>query len=120
MGPTRAELPNGLIIEDLAVGTGPGAKSGDRVSVDYDGKLLGSAESFDDSYSRGKPLTFELGTHQVIAGWEQGLEGMKVGGKRKLTIPPALGYGARGARGAIPPNSTLVFTVEMVEIEPTE
>lgn len=104
-----------LKIEDLVVGTGPTAKKGDRVTVDYTGWLTDGTK-FDSSLDRNQPFAFTLGAGQVIAGWDQGVAGMMVGGKRKLTIPPELGYGAKGAGGTIPPNATLVFEVEMKKI----
>ncbi|MDF2695379.1 MAG: FKBP-type peptidyl-prolyl cis-trans isomerase [Labilithrix sp.] len=105
-----------LEIKDLAVGKGAEAKSGDTVKVHYVGKLL-NGEEFDASKKHGtEPFTFDLGKGRVIKGWDDGVAGMKEGGKRKLTIPPHLGYGARGAGAKIPPNSTLVFEVELVEV----
>ena len=104
-----------LLIEDEVVGTGPAAKSGDSVTVNYTGWLTDGTK-FDSSLDRNEPFTFTLGAQEVIAGWDQGVAGMKVGGKRKLTIPPDLGYGARGAGGLIPPNATLVFEVELLTI----
>jgi hypothetical protein len=105
-----------LEIKDLTVGKGPEAKAGDTVKVHYVGTLLNGPE-FDASKKHGdQPFTFELGKGRVIKGWDEGVAGMKVGGKRKLTIPPHLGYGARGAGDRIPPNSTLVFEVELVEV----
>jgi len=106
---------NKLMQEDLTVGTGAEAKSGDTVSVHYVGTLLDGTK-FDSSRDRGEPFEFTLGAGQVIKGWDQGVAGMKVGGKRKLTIPPELGYGDRDL-GKIPPNSTLVFEVELLEIK---
>lgn len=104
-----------LQIEELEVGTGAEAISGQQVSVHYTGWLT-TGEKFDSSVDRGTPFQFALGGGMVIAGWDQGVAGMKVGGKRKLTIPPELGYGARGAPGAIPPNATLVFDVELLGV----
>ncbi len=101
-----------LKIEDERVGTGAEAKSGMTVRVNYIGTLTDGTK-FDSSYDRGTPLSFPLGQHLVIPGWEQGLVGMKVGGKRKLTIPASLAYGATG-QGTIPPNATLIFEVELV------
>ena len=109
-------MSNGLNIEDLKVGNGAEATSGKRVEVHYTGWLT-SGQKFDSSVDRGKPFTFQLGAGQVIKGWDQGVAGMKVGGKRKLTIPPDLGYGARGAGGVIPPNATLVFEVELLGVK---
>ena len=105
----------GLVINDLVVGEGALAKSGDRVTVHYTGWLLDGTK-FDSSKDRSQPFSFSLGAGNVIPGWEQGVAGMKVGGKRKLTIPPELGYGARGAGGVIPPNATLTFEVELLKV----
>jgi FKBP-type peptidyl-prolyl cis-trans isomerase len=105
----------GLQIEELVAGTGPEAKSGQIVKVHYTGWLT-TGKKFDSSHDRGDPFQFKLGAGQVIKGWDEGVKGMKVGGKRKLTIPPDLGYGARGFPGAIPPNSTLVFEVELLGV----
>jgi FKBP-type peptidyl-prolyl cis-trans isomerase len=104
-----------LVIEDLAVGDGAEAKSGTIVSVHYTGWLTDGTK-FDSSVG-GQPFKFALGAGQVIPGWDQGVAGMKVGGKRKLTIPPDLGYGPAGAGGVIPPNATLVFEVELLEVQ---
>ena len=104
-----------LKIEDIKVGEGAAAKAGDLVSVHYTGWLTDGTK-FDSSVDRGEPIEFPLGAGMVIAGWEQGLEGLKVGGKRKLTIPPELGYGEPGAAGVIPPNATLVFEVELMGV----
>ena len=103
-----------LVVEDLVVGTGATAATGDVVTVNYVGTLTNGTK-FDSSYDSGQPYTFRLGAGQVIAGWDQGIPGMKVGGKRRLTIPPSLGYGSQ-ANGPIPPNSTLVFEVDLVSI----
>ena len=105
-----------LKIEDIKVGTGEEAVSGKRVSVNYLGTLVDGAK-FDSSYDRGVPFSFNLGAGEVISGWDQGVVGMKVGGKRKLTIPPELGYGSAGAGAVIPPNSTLVFEIELLKVE---
>jgi len=104
-----------LQIEELVAGTGDTAAAGQQVSVHYTGWLT-NGEKFDSSVDRGTPFKFKLGAGMVIQGWDQGVAGMKVGGKRKLTIPPELGYGARGAGGVIPPNATLVFEVELLGI----
>lgn len=104
-----------LQIEELVAGTGDTAAAGQQVSVHYTGWLT-NGEKFDSSVDRGTPFKFKLGAGMVIQGWDQGVAGMKVGGKRKLTIPPELGYGARGAGGVIPPNATLVFEVELLGV----
>lgn len=103
-----------LKIDDLVVGKGAASKSGDRVTVHYTGWLTDGTK-FDSSKDRGQPFPFTLGAGEVIPGWDQGVAGMKVGGKRKLTIPPDLGYGASGT-GPIPPNATLIFEVELLKI----
>src|SRR5918996_3425382 len=105
-----------LKIEDLQVGTGDEAKAGKTVSVHYTG-WLENGTKFDSSHDRRQPFSFPLGAGHVIRGWDEGVAGMKVGGKRKLTIPPDLGYGARGAGGVIPPNATLVFDVELLDVK---
>ncbi|AQR65818.1 peptidylprolyl isomerase [Aquaspirillum sp. LM1] len=105
-----------LLIEDLTVGEGSEAVSGKEVTVHYTGWLT-DGEKFDSSKDRKQPFTFPLGAGHVIKGWDQGVVGMKVGGVRKLTIPAALGYGARGAGGVIPPNATLVFEVELLSVD---
>jgi len=107
----------GLVMEDVVVGTGKAAASGNSVSVHYTGTLDDKNKTkFDSSRDRNEPFTFELGKGFVIKGWDEGVAGMKVGGKRKLTIPPDLGYGAAGAGAAIPPNSVLLFDVELLEV----
>lgn len=105
-----------LKIEDVVVGKGAEAKSGNLVTVEYTGWLTDGTK-FDSSLDSGQPFEFTLGQGKVIQGWDQGVAGMKVGGKRKLTIPPALGYGAQGSGGVIPPNATLVFDVELLAVE---
>ena len=107
--------PTGLIVEEVVVGNGTTAESGQRVSVHYTGWLTDGTK-FDSSKDRDDPFEFPLGAGHVIKGWDEGVQGMKVGGTRKLTIPPALGYGARGAGGVIPPNATLVFEVELLGV----
>lgn len=106
--------PSSLTVEDLVVGTGATAAAGDTVTVHYVGTLLNGTK-FDSSYDAGRPFTFKIGAGQVIAGWDQGVPGMKVGGKRRLTIPPSLAYGNQ-AVGPIPPNSTLRFDIELLSI----
>lgn len=105
--------PSGLIIEDLTVGEGAEARAGQYVTVHYTGWLTNGSK-FDSSKDRNDPFSFPLGARHVIAGWDEGVQGMKVGGQRKLTIPPELGYGKRGAGGVIPPDATLVFEVELL------
>ena len=105
-----------LIIEDIKVGEGLEAVSGKKVTVNYSGTLTNGTK-FDSSYDRNEPFTFDLGAGEVIKGWDLGVKGMKVGGKRKLTIPSEMGYGAYGAGSQIPPNSTLIFDVELLKVE---
>jgi FKBP-type peptidyl-prolyl cis-trans isomerase FkpA len=109
------ETASGLMIEELVVGEGDAAVAGQLVTVHYTGWLT-NGNKFDSSTDRNDPFRFGLGQGQVIRGWDEGVQGMKVGGKRKLTIPPDLGYGARGAGGVIPPNATLVFEVELLGV----
>ena len=111
-GPPPAEL----VITDLIEGTGPAAEAGQTVQVHYVGVAHSSGEEFDSSYDRGQPLAFGLGRGQVISGWDQGIQGMKVGGRRQLIIPPHLAYGPRGAGGAIGPNETLIFVCDLVAV----
>ena len=105
-----------LVCEDLAVGEGDEATPGATVVVHYTGWLTDGSK-FDSSLDRNDPFSFKLGAGMVIRGWDEGVKGMKVGGKRKLTIPPDMGYGAQGAGGVIPPNATLVFEVELLDIK---
>lgn len=107
---------SGLKYEELKVGTGQEAKSGDTVEVHYTG-TLSDGKKFDSSLDRGKPFSFPLGKGRVIKGWDEGVAGMKVGGKRKLIIPPDLGYGESGAGNVIPPNAELTFEVELLKIK---
>ena len=106
---------SGLVIEELNVGDGDVAAAGQSVTVHYTGWLT-DGKKFDSSKDRDDPFEFDLGGGRVIRGWDEGVQGMKVGGTRKLTIPPTLGYGARGAGGVIPPNATLVFEVELLAV----
>lgn len=112
---TSVTTPSGLEYEDISVGSGATAKRGTTVSVHYTGWLT-SGDKFDSSKDRNEPFSFPVGVQYVIAGWDEGVQGMQVGGVRRLTVPPNLGYGARGAGGVIPPNATLVFEVELLEV----
>ena len=107
------EPPPDLVIEELVIGDGAEAASGAIVHVDYVGVSWSTGTEFDASWNRGKVFSFALGGGQVIAGWDEGVAGMKVGGRRRLTIPPAKGYGAQGAGGVIGPDETLIFTVDL-------
>ena len=108
--------PKALEVTDIWEGDGPVAKAGDTVEVHYVGVAFSSGEEFDASWNRGEPLRFQLGVGQVIPGWDQGVQGMKVGGRRQLVIPPDLGYGSRGAAGVIKPNETLIFVCDLVSV----
>jgi peptidylprolyl isomerase len=108
--------PSDLEVTDLTEGSGAEATAGSTVSVHYVGVAHSTGEEFDASYNRGAPLDFRLGVGQVISGWDQGVQGMKVGGRRKLVIPPDLGYGDRGAGGAIKPGETLIFVVDLLAV----
>ena len=115
------EIPDGpppteLVLDDLTVGEGPEAVAGTTCTMQYVGVAWSSKQQFDASWDRGQPFTFGLGQGQVIAGWDQGVAGMKVGGRRRLTIPSELGYGARGAGGVIGPDETLVFVVDLLRV----
>ncbi len=116
LGPIEGAPPADLVVEDITVGDGPEARPGQLVSVHYVGVAHSNGREFDASWNRGETFEFPLGGGQVIAGWDQGVVGMKVGGRRKLTIPPHLGYGARGAGGVIKPNETLVFVVDLLGV----
>jgi len=109
------ELESGLKFEELEEGTGTEAVAGNRVSVHYTG-WLEDGTKFDSSHDRNDPFAFKLGAGMVIKGWDEGVAGMKIGGKRKLTIPADLGYGANGAGGVIPPHATLIFDVELLAV----
>jgi len=115
------EIPDGpppteLVIEDIVLGEGVEAQSGTSPSMQYVGVAWSNRQQFDASWDRGQPFSFRLGAGQVIKGWDQGVAGMKVGGRRRLTIPADLGYGARGAGGAIGPGETLVFVVDLLGV----
>ncbi|MGN6754218.1 MAG: FKBP-type peptidyl-prolyl cis-trans isomerase [Intrasporangium sp.] len=112
----EGDAPTDLLIEDLIVGDGAEAKAGDTVSAHYVGVSHSTGEEFDSSWGRGQPLEFRLGVGMVIPGWDRGIQGMKVGGRRKLTIPPQLAYGDRGAGAAIGPGETLIFVVDLDDV----
>ena len=114
------KLPNGTIMKEVKVGTGKEAMPGMAVTVHYTGWLYvdgAKGKKFDSSVDRGDPFVFPLGLGQVITGWDEGVAGMKVGGKRELIVPPEAGYGERGAGGVIPPNATLIFEVELLDVQ---
>ena len=108
--------PSELVLEDITVGDGREATPGDPIKAHYVGVAHSTGEEFDASYNRGAPLDLPLGAGRVIAGWDQGVQGMKVGGRRQLVIPPHLGYGDRGAGGVIKPGETLIFVVDLVDV----
>ena len=112
----EGDVPFDLGIDDLVVGDGDEATPGTKVTVHYVGVSFSSGEEFDASWNRGKPFEFKLGKGQVIAGWDAGVAGMRVGGRRKLTIPSAMAYGARGAGSVIKPNEPLVFVVDLLSV----
>jgi peptidylprolyl isomerase len=113
----EGDIPFDLGIDDVVVGDGDEATAGKKVTVHYVGVSFLTGEEFDASWNRGQPFEFRLGRGQVIPGWDQGVAGMRVGGRRKLTIPSALAYGARGAGGAIKPHEPLVFVVDLLAVE---
>jgi peptidylprolyl isomerase len=113
----EGDIPFELRIDDLVVGDGAEAALGSKVTVHYVGVAFRSGEEFDASWNRGEPFQFRLGRGQVISGWDQGVVGMKVGGRRRLTIPSAMAYGARGAGGVIAPHEPLVFVVDLLAVE---
>jgi peptidylprolyl isomerase len=117
VGPIDGPPPAELVIEDITVGDGPEATAGKYVSVHYVGVAHSTGTQFDASWDRGDTFEFPLGGGQVIGVWDQGVQGMKVGGRRKLVIPPHLGYGSRGAGGAIKPNETLIFVVDLLGVQ---
>ncbi|MEX2290929.1 MAG: FKBP-type peptidyl-prolyl cis-trans isomerase [Mycobacteriales bacterium] len=108
--------PTGLVIDDLTVGDGPEATAGTTCTMQYVGVAWSTKQQFDASWDRGQPFSFGLGQGSVISGWDQGVAGMKVGGRRRLTIPPELGYGSRGAGGVIQGGETLVFVVDLLGV----
>ena len=112
----KGPAPKTLVVKDLKTGDGAEAKSGDQVSVQYVGVLYDGGKQFDASWDRGQPFAFQLGGSQVIPGWDQGVAGMKVGGRRELIIPPDLAYGAQGQPPTIPANATLVFVIDLVSV----
>lgn len=116
VGPIEGAPPADLVVEDLSVGDGATVGAGQVASVHYVGVSHSNGKEFDASYNRGAPLDFTVGAGQVISGWDQGVNGMKIGGRRKLTIPPHLAYGDRGAAGVIAPGETLIFVVDLVGI----
>jgi peptidylprolyl isomerase len=109
--------PSKFAYKDIVEGTGPAAKSGDKVTVQYVGVGFDSEKEFDSSWSRNEPFSFNLGSGEVIKGWDQGVEGMKVGGRRELVIPGSLAYGAAGSPPSIGPNETLIFVVDLLKVE---
>lgn len=112
--PPSGPAPTKLVTKEIVTGTGAEAKTGSAVAVNYVGALYKTGKVFDASWKRNEPFTFTLGKGQVIPGWEQGVAGMKVGGRRELIIPPALGYGAKGLPPSIPPNETLIFVIDLL------
>jgi FKBP-type peptidyl-prolyl cis-trans isomerase len=109
-------LPNGLQMQDIVIGTGEAASARRQVTVHYVG-MLANGQIFEDSHTRTTPFTFVLGTGRVLKGWDQGIKGMRVGGRRKLIIPPGLAYGPQGQEPIIPPNATLVFEIELLDVK---
>ena len=116
VAPPAGDPPGDLVVDDLEAGAGDEAEAGHNVEVHYVGVAWSTGDQFDASWDRGQTFSFQLGGGQVIAGWDQGVQGMRVGGRRQLTVPPHLGYGARGAGGVIKPNETLVFVVDLVAV----
>jgi peptidylprolyl isomerase len=115
--PPEGDIPFELGIDDLTVGDGDEATAGKKVAVHYVGVSFSTGEQFDASWDRGQPFEFKLGKGQVIPGWDQGVAGMKVGGRRRLTIPSAMAYGARGAGGVIKPHEPLIFVVDLLAVD---
>ncbi|GIH17149.1 FKBP-type peptidyl-prolyl cis-trans isomerase [Rugosimonospora africana] len=117
IGPIEGTPPADLVIEDITVGDGPEARPGQQATVHYVGVSFSTGAEFDASWNRGSPFAFPLGGGRVITGWDRGVVGMRVGGRRKLVIPPHLGYGDRGAGGAIKPGETLIFVVDLLGVQ---
>jgi FKBP-type peptidyl-prolyl cis-trans isomerase len=122
LGKPKVDVPSGpppkdLQVHDITEGDGPEAQPGDTLTVQYVGVLYQSGKEFDSTWDRGQPFTFQLATGQVIPGWDQGLQGMRVGGRRQLIVPPDLGYGKQGQPPDIPPNSTLIFVVDLLDVQ---
>jgi peptidylprolyl isomerase len=117
IGPIEGAPPAELVIDDITVGDGDEAKPGHHVTVHYVGVAHSTGAEFDASYNRGDPFDFDLGAGQVISGWDRGVTGMRVGGRRRLVIPPDLGYGQRGAGSAIKPGETLIFVVDLLGVQ---
>jgi len=113
----EGDIPFALGVDDIVVGDGAEATRGTKVTVHYVGVAFSTGEEFDASWDRGRPFQFKLGRGQVIPGWDEGVQGMRVGGRRKLTIPSALAYGARGAGGVIKPHEPLVFVVDLLSVD---
>jgi peptidylprolyl isomerase len=113
----KGKPPTKLVVKDLKKGTGKEATDGSTVTVQYVGVLYDGGKQFDASWDRGEPFSFPLGAGQVIPGWDQGVKGMKVGGRRELIIPPDLGYGEQGAGADIPPNAALIFVVDLLDVQ---
>ena len=116
VGPIAGPPPADLVVEDLATGDGPEAQPGHAATVHYVGVAHSTGQEFDSSWNRRQPFSFQRGGGQVIAGWDRGVVGMKVGGRRRLVIPPHLGYGDRGAGGVIKPGETLIFVVDLIGV----
>jgi peptidylprolyl isomerase len=116
VGPIGGVPPTDLVIEDITVGSGPEVQAGEWATVHYVGVSFDTGAEFDSSWNRGTPFGFQVGTGRVIAGWDRGVLGMRVGGRRKLVIPPHLAYGDRGAGNAVRPGETLVFVVDLVDV----
>jgi peptidylprolyl isomerase len=117
IGKPEGDIPFELVVDDLTVGEGEEAVKGKKVTVHYVGVAFSTGEEFDASWNRGQPFRFKLGSGQVIPGWDSGVQGMRVGGRRKLTIPSAMAYGARGAGSVIKPHEPLVFVLDLLAVD---